>query len=244
MNKKINIIKNAYVLFVVNIIVLLTLIFFRSLYSKLGYSSLLINILFVINLVLLLVGIIFNVLFVKSPKKYDNKKYIILILVIFVVYLLLNTLFVNLINKSLTFGYTKINSKLASYCDNYDCDKYETITKDGYEEFIIEKNYFDYNNEQNKIKIVTKYNTDKILLVSAEIYSKKEMFSETLIANNIRPYFDNFKYEVSDKKIREAFENRFSSSIIDGKTIYKVTEIYNDDNELENIKTNITLNLK
>lgn len=244
MDKKINIIKNAYVLFVINIIVLITLIFFRSLYSKLGYASLLINILFIINLVLLLVGIIFNVLFVKSPEKYDDKKHMIAIFVTFVIYLLLNTLVISMINKSLASSYTKMNSKLSSYCDTYGCDKYETITKNGYEEFIIEKNYFDYNNVQNKIKIITKYDTDKVISVSADIYSKNDMFSETLISDNLKIYFSNFDYEIKEEKIKEAFDKRFTSSVFDDNATYKVTEIYNDDGELDSLKTNITLKLK
>ena len=32
MNKKINIIKNAYILFIINVIIFITMVFFRSLY--------------------------------------------------------------------------------------------------------------------------------------------------------------------------------------------------------------------
>ena len=43
MNNKINIIKNTYVLFMVNIVVLISLVFFKSIYTKLGYFPSLVN---------------------------------------------------------------------------------------------------------------------------------------------------------------------------------------------------------
>ena len=63
MNKKINIIKNAYILFIINVIIFITMVFFRSLYSKLGYNAILINVFMVVNIVLLVLGIVFNFLF-------------------------------------------------------------------------------------------------------------------------------------------------------------------------------------
>ena len=60
MNKKINIIKNAYILFIINVIILITMVFFRSLYSKLGYNATLINVFMVVNIVLLVLDSLFH----------------------------------------------------------------------------------------------------------------------------------------------------------------------------------------
>ena len=147
------------------------------------------------------------------------------------------------INKPLSAGYTKINSKLSSYCDTYGCDKYETINKVGYEKFVIHKNYFDYDNKSNDIKIETYYNTKNVTKVIAEVYSRKEMFSETLIRDNLKNYMSEFGYDVKEEKIREAFDKRFESSVKDGIAVYGVKEIYEKEN-LKSLKTIITLNLK
>lgn len=243
MNKKINIIKNAYILFIINVIIFITMVFFRSLYSKLGYNAILINVFMIVNIVLLVLGIVFNVLFLKDPNKYDNKRVGIIIIASFVVYLLLNIVGTYFINKSLSSGYTKMNSKLSSYCDTYGCDRYETIQKNGYEQFIIKKTYFDYNNVENDIKVTTEYDKDKVLDVKAEVYSQNEMFSETLIKDVLKDYFYNFGYEVKEDLIKKAFDERFSSSTSDDNATYKVEEIYDGD-ELNKIKTTIFLDLK
>lgn len=243
MNKKMNIIKNAYILFVVNVLVFISLILFKNLYTQLGYDLSLINVTFVVNLVIFVLGLIFNILFIRNPQVYDNKKSTIIIIICFFVYLLLNSVLMVVVNKELSSGYTKINSKLSSYCVTYGCDKYETVSKGGYEEFVISKSYFDYNNAENNLEIVTKYNTKEILEIVATVYSKKEMFSETLIKDNLKDYFLNFEHEISEEKIREAFDKRFTSSVEDGNFTYKVTEIYKN-NELDKLKTTITLVLK
>ena len=144
------------------------------------------------------------ILFIKDPNKYDNKRVRIIIIASFVVYLLLNIVGTYFINKSLSSGYTKMNSKLSSYCDTYGCDRYETIQKNGYEQFIIKKTYFDYNNVENDIKITTEYDKDKVLDVKAEVYSQNEMFSETLIKDVLKDYFYNFGYEVKEDLIKKA----------------------------------------
>lgn len=243
MNNKINIIKNTYILFIVNIVVLISLVFFKSIYTKLGYFPSLVNCIFIFNIIILVIGIIFNILFLKKVDFFDNKKSLITIIIIFIIYLLINTLFVIGINKILGKSYAKINSTLSSYCDNYGCDSYKTITKNGYEEFVVNKSYFDYDNIQNDLTIVTKYNNKKILSVTATVYSRKQMFSETIIKDNLKNYFINFNCNINEEKIREAFDKRFDSSIKDNDVTYKVTEIYNNDGELEKLKTTITLKL-
>ena len=230
MNKKINLNKNTYVLFVLNVILFVTTIFFKSLYTKLAYNIVLVNVVFLINILLFIFGIIFNVLFIKQESKYNNKRILKIIVMFF-------------INKPLSAGYTKINSKLSSYCDTYGCDKYETINKVGYEKFVIHKNYFDYDNKSNDIKIETYYNTKNVTKVIAEVYSRKEMFSETLIKDNLKNYMSEFGYDVKEEKIREAFDKRFEFSVKDGIAVYRVKEIYEKEN-LKSLKTIITLNLK
>lgn len=242
MNKTIDITKNAMILFVVNIIILIGTVFFKFLYTKQGYQPVLVNVIFVINLIILILGIVFNVLFVKNKEKYDNKKSIILVIVVFILFLLFNSVFIIVVDKMYSSGYTKINSTLSSYCDTFGCDKYETVTEDGYEKFIIEKVYFDYDNIENDLKITTTYNTEKVIEVEAEIYSRNEMFSETLIKETLKNYFSNFGYEIDESLITEAFEKRFTSSVEKDSATYRVTEIYNK-NSLEKLKTTITLNL-
>ena len=88
MEGKIEIKKNGYVLFVINIITLITLVFFRIIYQQLGFYTLLLNIVLAINIIFLIFGIIFNILFIKNVNKYNVKKSIIIIIVIFIFYLL------------------------------------------------------------------------------------------------------------------------------------------------------------
>lgn len=244
MNKKLDIRKNTNVLFILNIIILITMIFFKICYTNLNYSNLLINGCLVLNIVILLLGVIFNFMFIKNADKYDNSMTLKIIILIFIIYLLLNTVGIFLINKSISNNYTKINDRLSSYCDTFGCDKYETRTNGEYEEFIIKKTFFDYNNVENELEITTKYNTKNVISVTATVYSQNEMFSETLINEQIKNYFTNFNYDIKEEKIREAFDKRFESKVNDNNAIYKVTEIYNDKNELEKLKTVITLTLE
>ncbi len=243
MNKKLYIRKNTIILFIINIIVLITMIFFKVYYTAKLYSNILVNVIFVVNIVLLLIGIIFNILILKNSDKYDKPLLLKVVISIFIVYILLNTIFMFFVNKSLNNNYIKINEKLSSYCDTFGCDRYETITGNGYKEFVIKKVYFDYNNEENDLEIVTKYNTKEVISVKATIYSKKDMFSETIIYDELKNYFLNFEYEIKESKIKEAFDNRIISSVIDNNATYKVTEVYKDE-ELQKLKTTITLKLK
>jgi len=243
MNKKLDIRKNTIILFVINIIILISMIFFKVYYTTKLYSNILVNVIFGINVILLLVGAIFNLLILKNPAKYDKPLLSKTVVSTFVIYLLLNTVFMLFINKTLSSNYTKINEKLSSYCDTFGCDRYETIAGNGYEEFVIKKIYFDYNNEENDLEIVTKYDTKEVISVTATIYSKKNMFSETIIYDELKNYFSNFGYEIKESKIKEAFDNRITSSVSDDNATYKVTEVYKDE-ELLKIKTIVTLDLK
>ena len=137
----------------------------------------------------------------------------------------------------------KISEQLSSYCELYECEQYETVNNGSFKEFILKKQYFDYNGVQNNIEIITKYDYKSIVSVTAFIYSEKEMFSENLIKEQLKGYFDNFNCKLSEEKIKEAFDNRFIGKITNDNLTYQVIEIY-DNNQLQKIKTKITLSLR
>ena len=243
MNKSMEIRKHTYVLFFVNLAILFTLILFKMYFTTKGYHYLIVNVMLIINIIILLFGIFIDVLFLRKPDRYDENKMTVIVLTCFCIYILINTLGVYLINKPFDEGYTKISTTLSEYCDTFGCDRYETVKEGIYEDFIIKNTYFDYNNVENNIEIHTKYSSKQVVSVSSTIYSENELFSETLIREQLKNYFINFDYDISEEKIREAFNSRFTGSVKDGKATYKVSEIY-DDEQLEKIKTEITLNLK
>lgn len=243
MNKSVEIKKNTSLLFIVNIITLITLILFKVYFTSKGYYPILVNVMLAINVVALLIGITFNVLFVKNPNKYEESFCVKVVISCFIFYLLINTLGVLLINKPIDKQFSKTSTKLWGYCSTFGCDRYETVKNGRYEEFVIKKTYFDYNRNENALEIRTKYDTKGVVSVTATVYSRKEMFAEALIRDQLTGYYSYFNYDVSSDKIREAFNKRFESSVGDGKASYQVKEIYNN-NELENLKTIVTLDLK
>ena len=244
MNKNLDIRRNTNVLFVLNIVILITMIFFRNYYGKIGYTNIIINTFLMVDILILILGIVYNVLFIKDVEKYDNKATFIIIMVVFLIYLLLNTVGTITINKVIRGRYTKIGSNVLSYCNKYSCDKYETISLDGYEVFVIYNKYYDYDKKENELEIRTKYNKDEVVSVIATVYSRKKMFSEELIKESIKDYYYIFDTEIDAKKIRQAFDKRFEGVIVDDNLEYKVREIYNEDGKLEKLKTVITLELK
>ena len=76
MNKKINLNKNTYVLFVLNVILFVTTIFFKSLYTKLAYNIVLVNVVFLINILLFIFGIIFTSGSLKIAWKSPSKHFL------------------------------------------------------------------------------------------------------------------------------------------------------------------------
>lgn len=244
MNKNLDIRRNTNVLFVLNIVVFITMIFFRNYYGKLGYTNLIINTVLFINIVVLIVGIVFNVFFIKDARKYDSNKVLMIIFIIFFAYLFLNTVGTISINKIVRGRYLTMANKVRNYCKTYNCDNYEVLTEDGYEIFVIKNTYFDYDNKKNDLEIRTKYSRDEVVSVVATVYSRKEMFSEALIEEKTKNYFYNFNAKIDNKKIRDAFEKRFDGEVNDGNINYKVREVYNKKKELEKLKTVITLTLK
>ena len=137
MNKKIILKKNCVLLFILNICVLLSLVLFRTYFLKLGYSNILINFMFIFNIIILIAGIICNLVLLRKQDGYDEKKSMILMGALFVIYLLVNTIGVIIINKPLNSNFKKTADKLSLYCDTYLCDKYETINEHGIKDFII-----------------------------------------------------------------------------------------------------------
>lgn len=244
MNKNLDIRRNTNVLFVLNIVIFITMIFFRNYYGKLGYTNIIINTFLTVDILILILGIIYNVLFIKNVEKYDNTKTFIIIIAVFLFYLLLNTVGTISINKIVRGSYAKVGANVLGYCNEYACDKYETIAIDGYEVFVIYNKYYDYDKKENELEIRTKYNKDEVVSVTATVYSRKKMFSEELIKENIKNYYYIFDAEIDSKKIRQAFDKRFDGTIVDDNLEYKVREIYNQDGKLEKLKTVITLELK
>ncbi len=243
MDRNVELKKNCMVLFILNIGVLLSLILFKIYFSKVGYAPFLVNSMLVINIIILIIGIVFNVILLKKPNFYDERKSLITMIVLFSLYVFLNTIGVVIINKSLSSGYKKIADRLSSYCDTYVCDRYETANEGSVKDFIIKKNYLDYNGAQNDIEIHTKYDMDDIISVEATIYSQNEMFSEALIKEQVKLYYDNFGVTINDDLIKKAFDNRFEGSVKKDNMSYRVSEIY-EDGELTKLKTVISLKLK
>ena len=244
MNKNLEIRRNTNVLFVLNIVLLITMVFFRNYYGKLGYTNVIINIFLIMNIILLITGIIYNVLFIKDPEKYDTKKVFMILIISFCAYLLINTVGTITINNVFRGGYKKMNAKVSKYCKTYVCDRYETIAENGYEVFVINNKYYDFDKKENDLEIRTKYNKKEVVSVTAIIYSRKEQYSEAIIYAKLKDYYNNFDAKLNEEKIREAFNKRFDSNVTDGNINYKVSEVYNKNDELEKIKTVITLTLK
>ncbi len=235
---------NFNILFLPSFLVLLTLIVFKLLYTFLNYYQNVVNTFLIINVIVFVVSLIISIILIKREYLFESYKDILkrATYIFFAVYILINTLGCYAVNKYLDKKYSKISYKVFKFCDNFRCDKYETISQDGYEIFVIKNTYFDYDNYENNLEIQTKYNSNEIVSVVATIYSRKELFSETLINDQIKDYFLNLDCVTSEEKIREAFEKRFQGSVLDESVEYKVTEIYKSD-QLDKLKTEVTLNL-
>ena len=243
MNKQIEIKPNAKILFVLNICVFLSLILFKIYFSSALYYPSLINVELILNIILLTIGVIFNVLLIIKYDKYNVKKTIVIIILLFIAYIIFNTFGMHILNKPFASKYAKISNQLSCYCDDFLCDTYETIVNGRQRDFIIKKTYYDYNNALNNIEIHTYYNTEEIISIQAIIYSQSNLFSESLIKEELDGYFSKFDKNIDETLIKKAFDNRFKSSIEYENFIYKVSEIYENDN-LTKLKTEVTLNFK
>lgn len=243
MKNKVNLTKSTLTLFICNVVAILLTIFFANYFLKREYLPILIIVELILNVLLIILGIIYNVIFIKNDNKYDDKKSIVIVITLFLIFILYNTFGMYYINSLLNSKYSSMNKKIASYCDTFGCDKYETKVKNGYKQFIIKKEYFDYDNNPNSLVIITNYDDEKVLYVKASVYSSKNMFSESLISDNVKKYFYNFDYNVKEELIKDAFDKRFDGKVSDGNATYKVEEIY-EKNELVRLKTNIILDLK
>ncbi len=243
MNKNIEIKRNCLVLFILNIFVLLTLILFRIYFSNVGYPQVIVDTALIINIVILIIGVIFNIILVIKPNLFNERKSLITFCVLFIIYVLLNTVGVVIINDKLSDGYAEIADDLAGYCETYVCDSYETINEDGLKDFIINKTYLDYNGVENEIEIHTKYDLKDVVSVEATVSSQNEMFSEGLIKEQVQTYYNNFGVAIDESLIRQAFDNRFGEPVKKDNLTYKVSEIY-EDGELIRLDTIITLDLK
>ena len=239
MNKKIMLQKNTIFLFFLNILVLITLIAFKMIFSKIGYSILWVNLMFIINIITLIIGIIFNIVLVINPTRYSVKKSVVVMLSCFIIYLLLNIMGTYVINKTIIKKYSLVSNKLIVYCKSYSCDRYETKKEGKYLDFIIKNTYYDYNNNKQYFEIHNFCDTNNVKSVDAIIYSDNNSFSQELIKDLIYDYFINFGAHIDAVKIKEAFDKRFDDFIVtDDELSYRVSEIY-ENNKLTGLKTEI-----
>ena len=167
---------------------------------------------------------------------------IITIYILLAVYILFNTLGIILINKPIENKYKKISQGLISYCEKYSCDTYETKYIKEKRKLIIQKTYFDYDNNENSMTFETIYDKDRIIKIIAYIDSKKDLYSEKIIKEQLDSYFELFNEQIDENYVLEAFENRFNGKIKHGKFIYQVKEEYNNGNLIK-LKTIVTLNI-
>lgn len=238
MNKKVDLKKDAYVLFFINISVLFSLILFNAIFNNMGYLPWLVKLALVLNVSLLLLGIVTNIILIVKGNEQNVKKNIIIFIILFLMYLLFNTAGVYFINKPFDNKYAKITEELSRYCKEYKCDKYETVKKGVYRAFIMNKKYFDYNSNENNIEIMVKYSYENILEITSTVYSENESFSEELIADELNAFYSKINYKILSSKIKEAFDNRFSKEVSYDNSIYKVDEVYKDK-QLYKLKTTI-----
>ena len=243
MNKNIELTKNIKVLFGVNLFIIISIFLFRLIYNDLGYYTLLVNIMTIINILFIIFGITYNILMLVKKEQFDNKNGFIIIVIFGIIYLIINTLGIYLINKSIQNKYNKYSDKLYKYCELYECETYEVISKNDKKEYIIENNYLDYNNNLNGIKLIALYDINGIYKISATIISDNELYSEDLIKEQIDNYFNYFDKKINKELIKEAFDLRFDGDIKENEYVYKVTEVY-DEKILSKIKTEIIVKLR
>lgn len=238
MNSEIKISNSTKFLFIVNIFLLFMMFLFKSIFSYLEYYYLIVNIEFIINLFILLGIVVFNIIVLIKQKEFKLKRFIITLILFCTFYLFSNILIMNLLNKSYENKYNKISDQLITYCKAYDCETYKITKNKEIRTFNLTKTYLDYNDSQNKINILTKYNTNNVIIIKVIIYSKNDSFSANLLKDNINSYLLNFGLSVNADMINRAFDNRFNGTITESVNKYRVTEIY-EKSILKELKTEI-----
>ena len=242
MNSKVSLNKNIIILFIFNVMVLLLSICFNKIFTYLEYPSYFIRMVQIINCIVLIIGIIFNVVFLKKAKKYDDKKYTIIIIVSFVLYLIFNILGPIIANNIENKKYKPMNQKLISYCKENACEKYIIRNRNNYSTFYIKNAYYDYNKNKYSYTINLKYDDKDISNIVIEILSDNDSYSSELIKQTLSKYTRPFNVDIDTNKIDEAFENRFSSTKCNDKICYEVKEIY-EDKALVALRTKIKIEL-
>jgi len=237
-NKEIKLSKNVIFLFIVNLFIVISMFCLKYYYNYKMYEKRIINMFLIINIIFLIFGIVYNVFLLLSNKK-DDKVNLLLIVTYLVIYILLNTFVIYVVNKPLNDGYRKNSLLLYEYCDINNCENYYNVNHKGYRDFIIKNKYFDYNNKENDIIITIKYNYKNIVSINAVIYSDNDMFSEKIIKEQLDKYFVYFKKNIQEDLIRKAFDERFNGKVTNDGISYKVSEII-QNNKLISLKTNIS----
>lgn len=243
MNKNIVLNKNIVFLFILNILSILSCFLFRTYFIKLGYIKSLVNIVMLLNIIIIIIGLLFNVILLINPNKFKIRQSIIIMIVSFLIYIITNTIGINMINTKINSSYNKISNQLFSYCNNFECDKYNTKINGKNRDFIINKSYIDFNDIKNDVEIHTIYDLKGVKKIKAIVYCQNEMFSEYLINEQIKNYFSNFNIVIDESLIKKAFDDRFIGNVKKDSTTYKVEEVYNDG-ILTNLKTIIETKIR
>lgn len=241
MNKEIKLQRNTIILFIVNILMILSMFIIKFYYNYKMYEKKLLTLIIIIDILIILFGIAYNFFLLISKK--DNEKSIVIIITYATIFIILNTIVIYFINKPIALGYQKNALLLSNYCKENQCDNYYNVSHNNYREFVIKNTYFDYNNEENKIEIHIKYTSKNIISFKASIYSNSNLFSEKIIKDELEKYTLYFNKTLDEETIRKAFELRFDSEVENKGVIYKVSEIFKKEN-LVSLKTDVSFKVK
>ena len=228
MNKEIKLQRNTIILFIVNILMILSMFIIKFYYNYKMYEKKLLTLIIIVDILIILFGIAYNFFLLISKK--DNEKSIVIIITYAAIFIILNTVIIYLINRPIALGYQKNSLLLSNYCKKNQCDNYYNVSHNNYREFVIKNTYFDYNNEENKIEIHIKYTSKNIISFKASIYSNSNLFSEKIIKDELEKYTLYFNKTLDEESIRKAFELRFDSEAKNNDVIYKVSEIFEKEN--------------
>lgn len=238
MNNKVIIKKDNKRLLIISLLIMVLTFIFKFLYSYLGFNNSICNIFFIINILLVIIFCIFNLMLIFKYEKL--KKFMKYIKIIFISYIILNTIITIIFNVPYLIDIRKVQEKIASNCDNYNCETFNSNKNI----FTLTKQYLDYSGNSNYINIKNYYNDVGVYKIKAEIYSNKELFSEYLVYEQVKDWFIiYYGIEPDFFYIGEAFRKKGSvENLSKNKYTYKVEDVY-ENNELIKIKTIIILNI-
>lgn len=241
MNKEIKLEKNTKLMFCINIFLLISIFLFNYIFKYLNVYHKIINIFTIINISILVISVIFNIFVILKQDKYNNKIWFKRMIIGLIIYVLLNTFIVYLINKPYQLKLNRIENELVSYCDYYECETYEVKNEKEHYNFYITKKYLDYDNMYNNIEINNYYDIEGVKNIKLVIYSRKEMFSELLINEEVKYWLNNFDISTNYETIYKAFTNS-PNKITENGITYEIVDNY-ENNTFKVLKTIITLKI-